>query len=59
MVGAPKAALDTLAHHLGGLQHVPVAWGGRCPLSFEDYASHRALLELVHKLNAGQQQQQQ
>jgi hypothetical protein len=59
---SPAAALQPLAHHLHGIDNVPVAWGGKCSLPFEQYPGHKQLLQLVAKLNAGgtpQQHQQQ
>jgi hypothetical protein len=49
---SPQAALQPLAHHLHGIDNVPVAWGGKCNLPFEQYPGHRQLLQLVEKLNA-------
>lgn len=54
VVGKPEAALSTITHHLGGLDNVPVAWGGTCELSFEDYPATRRMLEFGRQLNAGQ-----
>lgn len=48
----PQTALQPLAHHLHGIQNVPVAWGGKCSLPYDQYPGHRQLLQLVAKLNA-------
>eukprot|EP00882_Tetradesmus_deserticola_P003015 GHRQ01003201.1.p2 GENE.GHRQ01003201.1~~GHRQ01003201.1.p2 ORF type:complete len:209 (+),score=101.09 GHRQ01003201.1:336-962(+) len=53
VVRSPGAALQQLSHHLHGEANVPVAWGGKCALPFEQYPGHRQLLQLVEKLNAG------
>lgn len=54
VVGKPQAALSTLAHHLGGIDNVPVAWGGKCNLPFEEYPSNVRMMQFGTALNAGQ-----
>lgn len=54
-MGNPKSALSTLSHHLGGIHNVPEAWGGKCPLAFEDYPANRRMMEFGQQLLAGQQ----
>lgn len=51
VVSSPKAALKQLAHHLHGVDNVPVAYGGNCTLPFEAYPGHKKLLEFVARLN--------
>lgn len=54
VVGNPKSALSTLAHHLGGIQNVPEAWGGKCSLPLEEYPSNARMMEFGMRLNAGE-----
>jgi hypothetical protein len=55
VVGPPKSALPTLAHLLGGLDNVPVAWGGRNATPLEEFPAHMRMLDFVRRLNAGEQ----
>jgi len=55
VVGSPKSALSTLTRHLGGIENVPVAWGGKCALPFEEYPANKRMMEYGRRLNAGEQ----
>lgn len=55
VVGNPKSALSTITHHLGGIDNVPVAWGGKCSLPFEQYPANARMMQFGQQLNAGQQ----
>lgn len=54
VVGNPKSALSTIAHHLDGVDNVPVAWGGRCNLPYEQYPANVRMMEFGQRLNAGE-----
>lgn len=55
VVGKPQSALSTLSHHLGGIDNVPVAWGGNCSLPFEEYPANVRMQQYGQRLNAGEQ----
>lgn len=53
VVGAPSAALAAIAHHMGGLDKVPVAWGGQCTVPLAEYPSHKRMMKFAANLNTG------
>lgn len=55
VVGPAKSALSTLAHHMGGVENVPVAWGGKNPTPLDDFPDHKQMMEFARRLNAGEQ----
>ncbi|WIA40973.1 hypothetical protein OEZ86_004620 [Tetradesmus obliquus] len=55
VVGSPKSALATIAHHMGGIANVPAAWGGKNTTPIPEYPAHRCMIEFARRLNAGEQ----
>ncbi|WIA20652.1 hypothetical protein OEZ85_005030 [Tetradesmus obliquus] len=55
VVGSPKSALATIAHHMGGIANVPAAWGGKNTTPIPEYPAHRRMIEFARRLNAGEQ----
>jgi hypothetical protein len=55
VVGAPKAALPELSHHLGGKHNVPVAWGGTNTTPLALYPANVRMMDFARALNAGEQ----
>jgi hypothetical protein len=55
VVGSPKTALATIAHHMGGIANVPTAWGGKNSTPIAEYPAHQRMMEFARRLNAGEQ----
>jgi hypothetical protein len=55
VVGSPKTALATIAHHMGGIANVPTAWGGKNNTPIAEYPAHLRMMEFARRLNAGEQ----
>jgi hypothetical protein len=55
VVGSPKSALATIAHHMGGINNVPTAWGGKDSTPIDEFPAHKRMMEFARRLNAGQQ----
>lgn len=54
-MGSPKSALATIAHHMGGIDNVPVAWGGNNTTPLPEFPAHKRMMEFARRLNAGEQ----